>query len=180
MKDRAHSRGRAGPVLLMTALIALTVGCDPATKHLARSLLPGRGTVPVVSRVLVLRYVENEGAFLGLGSRLPGPLRTALLVAVPLAALAGIVIGTIRSAALPATVLWGLSLVAGGGIGNLVDRLFRDGRVSDFLNLGIGNLRTGIFNVADLAVMTGCVLLLFTPGRPRRPTGSDGERGPGP
>jgi signal peptidase II len=53
-----------------------------------------------------------------------------------------------------------LALVAGGGISNLIDRLLYDGRVTDFLNVGIGGVRTGIFNVADMAIMAGALLLL--------------------
>jgi signal peptidase II len=53
-----------------------------------------------------------------------------------------------------------LALVAGGGISNLIDRLLYNGRVTDFLNVGIGGVRTGIFNVADMAIMAGALLLL--------------------
>jgi signal peptidase II len=130
----------------------------------------------VVDSVLVLQYAENEGAFLGLGSRLPPAARTGILVALPLAALAAIVVSMLRARTLSWLLLTGLSLIAGGGLGNLLDRLLRGGRVSDFLNLGIGNLRTGIFNIADLAVLVGCVLLLLSPGdRPRRAAGSPGK-----
>jgi signal peptidase II len=55
----------------------------------------------------------------------------------------------------------GLALLAASGIGNLIDRLLFDGRVTDFLNIGIGSLRTGIFNVADVVGMIGFVVLLF-------------------
>jgi signal peptidase II len=54
-----------------------------------------------------------------------------------------------------------LALVAGGGISNLIDRLLYNGRVTDFLNVGIGGVRTGIFNVADMAIMAGALLLLL-------------------
>jgi signal peptidase II len=53
-----------------------------------------------------------------------------------------------------------LSLVCAGGIGNLIDR-FSWGYVRDFLNVGLGPIRTGIFNVADAAMMAGCFLVLF-------------------
>ena len=53
------------------------------------------------------------------------------------------------------------ALLVSGGIGNLIDRVFRDGLVVDFMNLGIGStLRTGIFNVADMAIMAGIFMLL--------------------
>jgi signal peptidase II len=53
-------------------------------------------------------------------------------------------------------------LVAGGGISNLIDRLFYDGRVTDFLNIGIGSFRTGIFNLADMAILAGALLLILS------------------
>ena len=53
-----------------------------------------------------------------------------------------------------------LSLMAAGGVGNLIDR-WTAGHSTDFLNLGIGPIRTGIFNVADATLMAGCFLLLW-------------------
>jgi signal peptidase II len=55
----------------------------------------------------------------------------------------------------------GLLLVASGGMGNLLDRLFNHGAVRDFMNLGIGPIRTGVFNVADVLIVTGAVLFLI-------------------
>jgi signal peptidase II len=57
--------------------------------------------------------------------------------------------------------LVGLSLVWAGGASNWVDRMAR-GSVVDFLNVGFGALRTGIFNVADVAIMLGACILVFT------------------
>jgi signal peptidase II len=159
---------RVQKALVIALVILAIVGCDQAAKQAARSGLAGRGTVAVVGNVFVLHYVENEGAFLGLGARLPAPVRMALLGAFPLAALAAVVIAMVSSRSLAWTLLLGLSFIAGGGFGNLADRLFRGGRVSDFLNLGIGTLRTGIFNCADMAILAGCVLLLVSPSTPRR------------
>jgi signal peptidase II len=62
-----------------------------------------------------------------------------------------------------------LSLICGGGFGNLIDRLRYDGYVMDFLNIGIGPIRTGIFNVADVALMAGIALLVFQQRRSERP-----------
>jgi signal peptidase II len=52
------------------------------------------------------------------------------------------------------------ALILGGGFGNLIDRIFNGGIVIDFLNLGIGNIRTGIFNFADVLMMLGLAALL--------------------
>ena len=53
-----------------------------------------------------------------------------------------------------------LALFIGGGVSNWIDRLLH-GRVVDFLNVGIGSLRTGIFNVADVAIMAAVAMLVL-------------------
>lgn len=63
----------------------------------------------------------------------------------------------------------GLSLLTGGGLGNLIDRISNNGAVTDFVRLGIGPFRTGIFNLADVAIVTGVLmLLLWSVGEGRR------------
>lgn len=59
----------------------------------------------------------------------------------------------------PLSVL-GASLVVAGGFSNLLDRLLNNGAVVDFVSIGVGNLRTGVFNLADVAIMTGAGILL--------------------
>ena len=68
---------------------------------------------------------------------------------------------TIRSSKISRTGVIASGLIIGGGLSNLIDRLVNNGAVIDFLNLGIGSLRTGIFNVADMAIMLGAVLMLW-------------------
>jgi signal peptidase II len=60
-----------------------------------------------------------------------------------------------------------LTLFFAGGASNLIDRIYR-GSVIDFMNVGIGGLRTGIFNVADLAIMLGMALLIVAHFQPRQ------------
>lgn len=73
----------------------------------------------------------------------------------------------VQPMSLDTVVAW--SLVLSGGLGNLVDRIINDGRVIDFMNIGIGSLRTGIFNVADVYITVGVVVLVFQSlQRPRR------------
>lgn len=58
--------------------------------------------------------------------------------------------------------IFSLSLLFSGGIGNIIDRILFDRHVTDFMNLGVQNIRTGIFNVADVCVTAGAIgLLLF-------------------
>ena len=59
----------------------------------------------------------------------------------------------------PLSIL-GVSLMVGGGFSNFLDRLLNDGAVVDFVSMGVGNLRTGVFNLADVAIMAGAGILL--------------------
>jgi len=61
-----------------------------------------------------------------------------------------------------------VTLVVGGGFGNVIDRIVNNGGVVDFLNVSIGSLRTGIFNVADMAIMLGAEVLLLSMTTARR------------
>ena len=60
---------------------------------------------------------------------------------------------------LPMICFLALVLILAGGIGNLIDRLSNGGYVTDFICLGIGPIRTGIFNIADVAITLGCLLI---------------------
>jgi signal peptidase II len=55
----------------------------------------------------------------------------------------------------------GLALIVGGGVGNLIDRL-NAGVVRDFIDIGIGSIRTGVFNLADLAITVGTVVVVWS------------------
>jgi len=155
-------------------IILASTGLDQGSKSLARARLESSPPIAAVGGLVSLRWVENEGAFLSLGARFPRPVRMVAFVAFPLIVL-GFMVGFLaRRQGVGWGTVTGLSLIVGGGAGNLIDRIFRDGRVGDFILLGIGRLHTGIFNVADLAVLAGCVVLLFTPSRGR----GSRDRGP--
>lgn len=62
----------------------------------------------------------------------------------------------------------GISLIIAGGLGNLTDRALNNGAVIDFMNIGVGSLRTGIFNIADVAIMVGVGVLMFLGFQQRR------------
>ncbi|HEX7080647.1 MAG TPA: signal peptidase II [Gammaproteobacteria bacterium] len=107
---------------------------------------------------------------MSLGAELPEPVRFVLFGFGPGVLLALLIVYALRTRWSDASLL-GLAMVAAGGASNWVDRL-SDGRVVDFLNVGIGPIRTGIFNVADMAILGGVVILLVgehSRGRKRRP-----------
>jgi signal peptidase II len=135
---------------------------DRATKTLASALLAGHPGIELLGGTVKLTYQENRGAMLSLGADLPEPIRfwlLTVLIGVLLLALAAFVVlqSEIRTADLLAA-----SLIIGGGGGNLIDRLNLDGAVVDFLTIGIGAIRTGVFNIADIAVIAGVVVFVFT------------------
>jgi signal peptidase II len=161
-----------GLVFLATLLAA--AGCDQATKHVAREVLAGSPAVSFAADVVRFELALNPGGFLSLGAGLPDGIRSLFfLVVVPLGLLLVCVL-LLRAGPLPVVSLVGLGLVAGGGVANWIDRLVA-GAVTDFVSLGVGGLRTGIFNVADLAVLAGVsVLLLASRTRPAAPTVASG------
>ena len=152
---------------VVLVLVASTVGCDAVTKRLAAESLAGFPAQSFLGDTVRLTYVENPGGFLNLGATLPPWARMTVFTVAVGAFLLLMVAAAWRSG-------WrqwhtvALSLLLAGGFSNWVDRL-SDGRVVDFLNIGIGALRTGIFNVADVAIMVGVALFLFAETRASRP-----------
>jgi signal peptidase II len=143
--------------ILLTAIIALTIGFDQASKALVRRTL--MNAEPVHRGVLTLLHTENPGAFLSLGADLPPNLRHLIfdgLVSIGLIA-AAFVLFTGRMQ--PGSDDIAIAFIIGGGAGNLIDRFRLGGRVTDFIYLQAGPLHTGVFNVADMAI-TGGVLWL--------------------
>ena len=143
---------------LAPLIVALTaVGCDRVTKGSAVALLSGAESLSFWHDTLRLELVMNSGAFLSLGAGWPPALRFALLGIGSGVLLAGLTILALRGGWSRAAQL-GAALVVAGGVSNLIDRL-ATGAVVDFVNVGIGPLRTGIFNMADVSILTGAALL---------------------
>ncbi|HYM62401.1 MAG TPA: signal peptidase II [Thermoanaerobaculia bacterium] len=147
---------------LLTLVIAATAGADQLTKHVARVTLAEGPPRTFLAGFLTLLYAENSGAFLSLGSGLSPAVRAtvfSLAVAVGLLfALGVLLVGRIPSR--PDALA--LALIIGGGAGNLLDRITRQGVVTDFAYLEIGPLHTGVFNVADMAITTGVLWLVVS------------------
>jgi signal peptidase II len=147
--------------MLVGIILFGCVGCDQLSKGVVRHFVAPGDSYSFFHDVFRLTHAENTGAFLSIGDGLPEQVRMLLF---------GGLVGLLSIAALTAALLvrglgrWqvtALALIAAGGCGNWVDRLVENGRVTDFLNLGIGPLRTGIFNVADMALMVGLLLLVL-------------------
>ncbi len=151
--------------LLLLAVVLLISGlnftADRLTKIYAVNHIKGHGTIRVVGDVFIMHYAENDGAFLGFGGDMPKPVKSVLLILLPSLIVFAAVFYTAFSGNIPMNQVVSLSCVIGGGIGNLFDRIFNGGIVIDFLNFGIGGLRTGILNVADLSVTFGALAFIL-------------------
>jgi signal peptidase II len=161
--------------IVLILLVSLTcIGFDQVSKMVARQTLQDSAVIRLLGDTIRLEYTENPGAFLSFGASISEEVRFWVFLVLNGALLMGILMYLILSKQLSTGQTIALSLVLGGGLGNLIDRIFNDGRVIDFLNLGIGSLRTGIFNVADVAITTGVVLLLTLSirGKGKRPVAS--------
>jgi signal peptidase II len=147
------------------------VGCDHAAKHVAAQLLADSGGVALLGGLVHFQLVANSGAFLSLGEQLPEAVRHLVLIGFVPLMLAGVGWLMFRSPGATRAQVIAFGLIAGGGLANWLDRVRDDGAVTDFVSLGLGWLRTGIFNVADLAIVAGLLLFLWTgAAREREPS----------
>lgn len=153
---------------LIGGVSTATFAVDQLSKSLASSYLPREQMQSYLAGLIKVGYTENTGAFLGIGSGMPAEARFwtfVVLVGALLVFLAAYIIKGAKQAALP---IIGLSLLFAGGASNFYDRIVNEGAVVDFLNLGIGSLRTGVFNLADVAIMIGILLLIWPHHDPRK------------
>jgi signal peptidase II len=146
--------------IVIFAILAINVGCDQISKSIVRNRIDEHEQISVVNNYVKLMRVENEGAFLSLGDSLPKIARFILLSLIPLAIL-GFGIGYLFTKKnLSKAMLLGFAFVIGGGIGNLYDRLVY-GSVTDFMHIDFVIFQTGIFNMADVSIMTGMAIVII-------------------
>jgi signal peptidase II len=157
-------------ILLFLIPALATVGLDRYSKILAVEMLRNRPPQSFLNDLFRLVYAENTGAFLSLGSGMDEKLRYWVLAIIPVVVLLVIAWQALTSKNMPNMQTLAFGFILGGGLSNIYDRI-TIGKVVDFMNLGIGDLRTGIFNVADMAIMLGLFMML--PFLFRRQPGSE-------
>jgi signal peptidase II len=145
----------------MLIVLTFCIGCDQVTKSIAEDKLKTEPMQSFLADTFRLQYAENTGAFLSLGSNLSKPVRTILFTVISGVLLIALVFYILLNADVNRGQTIALSFILGGGLSNLADRIINDGRVVDFMNMGIGSLRTGIFNIADVAIMAGMAVILL-------------------
>lgn len=148
-------------ISIIIGIVTLCVGCDQGSKYAAKYYLENRSHMSFMGDVFRLSYAENSGGFLSLGAGLPDTIRLFLFVVLTILLLTGFLFLVLHKRKLNTVAAISSALVIGGGLGNILDRINNEGAVIDFMNIGIGSLRTGIFNVADMAIMAGVIMLLY-------------------
>jgi len=160
---RDHRRDRhVGKGLLVAVLVLLA---DQASKWAILSLidLPGRGQI-VVAPVLNLSIVRNSGVTFGLLTGF-GEWGHLVLAGLAICVVAALAVWLWRAETQLAAIA--LGAIAGGAIGNVIDRL-RFGWVVDFIDAHVGNWHWYVFNLADAAIVCGVIALVIDSQWPRR------------
>ena len=142
--------------------IALLVA-DCATKRVMESRLELGVPQPVVGETVRFTLSYNTNA--AMGFQVGGDKRRLVLSVMTVTAL--IVLGVLYHRTRPADRLRviGVALVAGGALGNLIDRVRSSAGVVDFIDVGVSNVRFWTFNVADMGITIGAILLMLALGR---------------
>ena len=137
-------------------MVGVIVVLDVITKYVVQQRMRLYDPIPVLGDFFRLTYIFNRGAAFGLSL---GDYSRVIFTVLTLLAIVGLFFW-FRSTPLSDRVrLFALASVTGGAIGNLIDRVRHDRGVVDFLDFGIGSVRWPVFNVADIAVSVGAVLL---------------------
>jgi signal peptidase II len=155
-------------------VLCVLVSSDCASKHLAQTrLVPARVPHEVAGEVVRFTLTYNRGAAFGIDA---GPHGRWLLVTLSLGVLIGLA-GLYRQASERDRLLvFALGLTTGGAVGNLLDRVRSPRGVVDFIDLGFGDARFWIFNLADAGISVGAILLGFALWRRLRAPAPEGAR----
>ena len=149
--------------ICLFCLTCLTfISWDRTTKEAAKEHLMNKEPVSYLHDTFRLEYVENTGAAMSLGDHLPKTVSFWLLSIIPLVCLLLLFVYVITKANQYSFLKMSVfAMIIAGGLGNVADRLLFDRHVTDFMNIGFGNVRTGIFNFADVCVTIGVIGLLL-------------------
>jgi signal peptidase II len=147
--------------IFIVILIVFNIAIDQISKILVRANFEYGEIKSLIGDKFIMQYVENKGAFLGMGSDMNDTLKLIFLLILPTLVLAYVIYYIIKTKELDRLSLIAFCCIIGGGIANVFDRMTR-GEVTDFFFINITEtIRTGIFNVADLSVTSGMVMLLI-------------------
>ena len=146
-------------VVIILTLVFLNVSCDQLSKKMVRNKLNSNERIQVINDNLILTKVENSGAAYSFGSNWSPIVKGIVLKIIPAIVLIVLLGMTLLRTEYPKIVMIGFSFVIGGGIGNVFDRIVY-GSVTDFLYVDLGFFATEIFNMADVSIVIGALIIL--------------------
>jgi signal peptidase II len=148
--------------IFIVVLIVCNIALDQITKVMVRASFEYGEIKPLIGDKFIMQYVENKGAFLGMGSDMNDTLKLIFLLILPVIVLGYVLYYILKTKNLDRLSLVAFCCIIGGGIANVFDRIVY-GQVTDFFFINLGGIfKTGIFNFADLSVTTGMLMLLFS------------------
>ena len=140
--------------MLFFVVAAIVVVLDQASKRLIWAAFQDTGGRDLIDGVLRIRLSTNTGAVMGILSN-----SRPILISVTIISIIALIYFAYRMRYAPVVKRVCLGLVLGGAFGNLIDRI-STGKVIDFIDMGIGSYRWPTYNVADIAVTVGAVILI--------------------
>lgn len=151
--------GALGKPWFLTAVAGAVLVLDRITKRWIVESLTLHETVPVWGDFFRLTYTHNFGAAFGIDV---GQYSRVFFLTLAILALGVLMYLYVHTPSGRRLRLWALALVTGGALGNVIDRVQYRAGVVDFLDVGVGSVRWPVFNVADMAISVGAVLLVVT------------------
>src|SRR5690606_23764381 len=147
--------------LKIIIIIVVNIALNQISKFYVRANVGYQTSRDIIGENFILTNVENSGAFLGMGSDMSPTMKVIFLWILPILVLGYVVYYIFSNKALDRMSLLAFCCIIGGGIANVYDRI-KYGSVTDFLHIDLGGgIRTGIFNVADMSVTFGMIMLLI-------------------
>ncbi len=146
-------------IIFSLVVIVSNLSCDQITKEKAREEISKNEKIQVIEDNFILTNVENTGAAMSLGENLSPELKIVFLQILPLLVLLLMFLYIIKEKVSKPNLI-AFSFIIGGGIGNIYDRILYNS-VTDFMYVEFGELHTGIFNMADVSVVVGTLLILL-------------------
>jgi signal peptidase II len=152
-------------LLVVFSVVMACLVLDQTTKAVARVVLSENESLLLMGGVVRLQLFFNGGGVWSIGDSLSSSLRTWLFVGANSVVLIGILVGVLFSRSPRTAEVLAAAILLGGGSGNVVDRFVRGGSVTDFISIGFGPYRAGIFNIADVLIVAAFLLVLVSATR---------------
>ena len=147
-------------IITIVLIVLLSISVDQVSKIIVRNTIAYHENIEILGEYFMLTRVQNTGAFLSLGNDLPKIFYYLLMIVLPLVVIGYALYYLLTKKDLTRAQLIGISLVIGGGMGNIIDRLLF-GSVTDFMFMDFIIFHTGVFNIADMCVMAALGFFLF-------------------